>query len=358
MVKLFATLSKSVCVIMNNTTAVQAAENLQLGVLSSGGQGMSREQMCSIIDEMLPSIKQLLVLNTASHAVIGTSLIMVYDAVGGTWQQSISGVQTLFDGNPYKAILYDNDTLFMSKFGMDILVDLRGGFSNLRTLEFKQPDDFFYDWQSSIVRLPGNTLLALNGAVRTGYRAMRSTRPSHRILDNGTWIEVSRSKLPRCQSCCVVLLSGDVLIAGGEPRHVFGTSNVCFIFHVASRRFTQTVSMMEKRLSCVGCLLNDGRVFVSGGMDLGRIRLRTCEIFNPAEMTWEDGGSMVHGRCRHACQLMDDGRVFIVGGLTYGVYTTHGGECEMYDPATKTSTVANGRMPHELYGITIIPIFN
>lgn len=92
-------------------------------------------------------------------------------------------------------------------------------------------------------------------------------------------------------------------------------------------------------------LFDDGRVFVTGGLDFGSAdpfmrpdSVGSTEIFDPATGEWQQGTSMSQPTEGQAVVLMRDGRVLVVGG------TTNDGEetarAEIYDPATDTWTPA------------------
>ena len=92
-------------------------------------------------------------------------------------------------------------------------------------------------------------------------------------------------------------------------------------------------------------LLDDGRVLVMGGFDIGASGSQfgpapfvgTTEIFNPATNDWQQAASMEQPLFRQAAVLLSDGRVLVVGG----VFLSDGKEsarAEIYDPATDTWT--------------------
>lgn len=60
------------------------------------------------------------------------------------------------------------------------------------------------------------------------------------------------------------------------------------------------------------CLLQDGRVFITGGDEDGA----SCFIYDPVAQTSKEVASMASGRSLHTCTTMSDGRVLVTGGVS------------------------------------------
>lgn len=90
--------------------------------------------------------------------------------------------------------------------------------------------------------------------------------------------------------------------------------------------------------------------------------LAACEIYNPSTGTWTSTGSMASARAFHTAHLLNDGRVYVIGGIGYeaagkiSASVNSGGidyrvlnTCEMYDPQTGTWSGA-GKMSTPRWG--------
>ena len=101
-------------------------------------------------------------------------------------------------------------------------------------------------------------------------------------------------------------------------------------------------------------LLNDGRVFVTGGLDFDPSdafgqpsSVGATEIFDPETDVWQQAAPMSEPAERQAAVLLRDGRVLVVGGTSSDGEKSGG---EMYDPASDAWTAidnmsAERRMP-------------
>ena len=181
-----------------------------------------------------------------------------------------------------------------------------------------------------------------------------------------------------------LLRSGKVLVAGGESDHALSGAEV---YDPATGKFTPTGGMSAGRTMHTAVLLPDGRVLVAGGGEYQH-PLASAELYDPAAGTFSPTGGMSVPRYKQAATLLPDGNVLVVGGSdgrdwrgryasaevynpSKGVFTSAGemhaarfklpeavallkngkvliaggGEqIEIYDPATRSFSVAAGRM--------------
>ncbi len=92
-------------------------------------------------------------------------------------------------------------------------------------------------------------------------------------------------------------------------------------------------------------LLDDGRVLVIGGFDIGASGSQfgpapfvgTTEIFNPETSEWQQAAAMEQPLFRQAAVLLSDGRVLVVGGVSLSD-GKESARAEIYDPTTDTWT--------------------
>lgn len=119
-------------------------------------------------------------------------------------------------------------------------------------------------------------------------------------------------------------------------------------------KLTKVPNMLEKRAFFSAVKLNDGRVFISGGLDMDfsdpdalsedMSALKSTEIYDPKTNEFKKGPNMIAGRSSHSSFVMNDGRVLIIGGngKIYGNaplnITVKGrvNTIEIYDPETNT----------------------
>lgn len=110
-------------------------------------------------------------------------------------------------------------------------------------------------------------------------------------------------------------------------------------------------------------LLNDGRVFVTGGTGNGRNALRSAELYDPENEVWEGTMNMSTERMRHTGTLLDSGKVLVVGGFSgnghghpslikhfNGTGNISLSSCEVFDPVngsfSPAADLTTGRFWH------------
>lgn len=153
----------------------------------------------------------------------------------------------------------------------------------------------------------------------------------------------------RSEHVAVKLADGRVLITGGvdENGAVLKSAE---IFDPITETTSAVPDMADERAYHTATLLPNGRVFVAGGfsvlssMDLlGSLTsaVDSTELYDPGTNTWIPGPALPEGRAAHGASLLGDGRVLITGGLEVG--TVFGipapelsSDCRRYDPATNT----------------------
>jgi WD40 repeat protein len=150
---------------------------------------------------------------------------------------------------------------------------------------------------------------------------------------NGRFIHVRSLKDPRQHAVAVLLQDGRVLIAGGDQgasgKHAVILASA-ELFNAVHGTFTRTGSMLQARSHFAAVVLQNGKVLVTGGVNLSASDhlLFTAELFDPNTGTWSRTGTMAVGRSDFTATLLADGRVLVAGG---GDATT-----EIYDPDTGT----------------------
>lgn len=136
----------------------------------------------------------------------------------------------------------------------------------------------------------------------------------------GTFSKTGSMKTGRWLHTATLLPDGRVLIAGGRSPQdsVYRTAET---FDPRTGRFSSTGSMREGRQQQTATLLPDGRVLIAGGYwsDGQKWRvLASTEIYEPTTGKFGSIGSMGAPRESHAAVLLDDGRVLIASGDDIG----------------------------------------
>jgi hypothetical protein len=134
-----------------------------------------------------------------------------------------------------------------------------------------------------------------------------------------------------------ILLSGNnkVLFTGGA--YVGAVSE---IYDAATGVFTNIPNMTVSRGDHSATLLNDGKVFISGGYGSSTY-LNSTEIYDPVANTFTPKRSMSSRRAYHSSILLNDGNVLIVGGYSSTAYLN---TAEIYNPSTNLYTATTNNM--------------
>ncbi|MFM2295889.1 MAG: hypothetical protein RLZZ350_2302 [Verrucomicrobiota bacterium] len=161
--------------------------------------------------------------------------------------------------------------------------------------------------------------------------------------NTGTWATTPGAGGQRDSHTATLLPNGQVLVAGGGD----GTAE---LYNPITGLWTPTGTMNSPRMAHTATLLPSGKVLVAGGYadsNDATMPTNTAELYNPATGTWTSTGSMTYRRGHHTATLLPDGKVFVSGGWNLG-FITYG---ETYNPATGTWTTNAAYSPAR-YGST------
>jgi hypothetical protein len=142
-----------------------------------------------------------------------------------------------------------------------------------------------------------------------------------------------------------LLTDGRVLIVGGRNNNC--TSNCPIysldsaeIFDPATGTFTQTGFLNYSRYNHTATLLSDGRVLILGGettedLGTGNDQVGWAEVYDPATGRFTTWTSLVQARSSHAVTLLNNEKLWVTGGFRSSGLATE--RTEFFDPATGVS---------------------
>ena len=171
--------------------------------------------------------------------------------------------------------------------------------------------------------------------------------------DRGTWAPTGPLNQARDLAEKTVLKDGRVLVTGGAILPDFTTVDSAEIFDPETLTFTMIGSKLsEPKWSHTGIRLEDGRVLLMGGRTAqdpstpGAKVLTGADLFDPVTNTFTPTGAMNVARRDPCAVLLDDGRVFVSGGgPEVSISTTPGLDtAEIYDPQEGTFRLLEAKM--------------
>eukprot|EP00039_Didymoeca_costata_P029781 m.26357 g.26357 ORF g.26357 m.26357 type:complete len:705 (-) comp7788_c0_seq1:126-2240(-) len=187
------------------------------------------------------------------------------------------------------------------------------------------------DHSASVLR-DGDAVLVIAG--NSGNGRVETTE-YYSVQDN-SW--QPGPKLPtKCEGVeSVRLKNGKVIVIGGyDGGMVLGSTFIC---NDNLDSWDECAPMHNRRRHCKACLLDDGRVFVSGGStERPGQGLSTAEIYDPRCDTWVTVPSMRDPRVYHGMVKLGNGCILVAGGVSSAGNVLN--STEIYDPLANTWTV-------------------
>jgi hypothetical protein len=150
-----------------------------------------------------------------------------------------------------------------------------------------------------------------------------------------------------------LLQNGKVFITGGMSRQgIFQAATE--IFDPANARFTSAATLPSARIwGSTATLLPDGKVLLAGGSN-GSSCNQTADLYDPSTNTFTPAGSMTTSRCSAVAVLLRTGEVLIVGGDKSPDSNTLP-SAELYHPSTDTFTVTGGmHTPRDYFAAVLL----
>ncbi|KFE64307.1 adventurous gliding motility protein AgmC [Hyalangium minutum] len=194
--------------------------------------------------------------------------------------------------------------------------------------------------------LPSGKVLVIGGE---GLRSDGTRGPlaSTEVYDpaTGTWSPTGALTTARQNHLVTTLLSGQVLVTGGEGIRSDGSRGPLAsteVYDPATGIWSPTGALTTARQNHSAVLLPSGQVLVTGGEGIdseGTLGpLASTEVYDPATGTWSPTGALTTARQSHSATVLFSGQVLVTGGEGIDSEGTLGplASTEVYDPATKT----------------------
>src|SRR5882724_7678673 len=146
----------------------------------------------------------------------------------------------------------------------------------------------------------------------------------------GNWLSAGSMLSPRSSAASTLLQDGRIFITGGDSGA--GPSTDAEFFDTTGT-YIPAPPMSIPRSGHSATVLADGRVLVAGG-SVGAAATNAAEIFDPAANAWTPvAGGMIQARANHSASLLADGRVLFAGGDNAGIATA---ALEIFDPVANS----------------------
>jgi hypothetical protein len=202
--------------------------------------------------------------------------------------------------------------------------------------------------------LPGGGVLIAGGYLR-GFPFIPLSSSEIWNPRTNEWSIAAPMNVPRGEAAWTSLKDGRVLTTGGVDTidEVGGPTNSAEIFDPTTGTWTLTGSMHVGREDHSAVLLLDGNVLVAGGETGGGVRTPTAELYDPRTGTWSLTGSMTAPRSESewATVLLPNGNVLDAGG--FAAEETPQSSADVYDTSTGTWSSA-GQMSNSRAGHTAV----
>jgi hypothetical protein len=168
-----------------------------------------------------------------------------------------------------------------------------------------------------------------------------------------SWTSAAPMNIARADHTATLLNNGKVLVCGGQ--NLGGALNSAELFDPTNGPVgtwtTLGATMTSPRFNHIAVLLNNGKVLIAGGND-GTSDLSSAEIFDPTNNTFAATLSMSTARQLARAVLLNDGTVLVVGGGTSTILSS----AERFNPAGPSwSSASNMNTARMLFSATLLP---
>jgi Galactose oxidase, central domain len=213
-----------------------------------------------------------------------------------------------------------------------------------------------YDHHTATLLQDGSVLLVGGSGFSGVHKQTERYLPSQNVFQIGPSLATAR-----LDHSAMLLANGNLLVSGGYNPVDGGTAfddafRSSELFVAATSTFAAGPDMTVPRRNHVSTMLKDGRVLVTGGIQLrgtGFSASPNTELYDPATNQFLAGDRMNSPRWMHTATLLADGRVLLVGGrdnnCTIGCPIYSLNAAEIFDPATGKYTTT-GSLNISRYG--------
>ncbi len=151
------------------------------------------------------------------------------------------------------------------------------------------------------------------------------------IVQAAEWNNKGTLITPRFWHTATLLNNGKVLVVGGESNGSRIKQTEIYDPVTGNWAYTAFPNDVRKdhtaHLVTVNKFTGETRVLIIGGSD-SNTYANTAELYNPATNTWTSTPNMNNRRIQHGSSILDDGKIFVTGGYNPTVLNA----TEEYDP--------------------------
>jgi alpha-tubulin suppressor-like RCC1 family protein len=334
-------------VALNSAELYDPAGNSGAGSFSATGNMISERREHTMT--LLNNGKVLVVGgHDTSSGIVGLASAELFDPAGNGGVGTFTATGSLNAGR-----MYHTATLLSSG-----KVLIAGGYDNgaLSSAEIYDPNSGTFTSTGSLVEArSGHTASILqNGKVllaagHDGSNYMASTEIFNPAgnSNNGTFSAGPALTYARATHAQSTLQNGKVLITGGQNAVTWrGESE---LYDPDLNSISATGNMLGARQYQTSVLLNDGTVYLTGGVGPGVNAYNRSELFDAAAASgvgaFRDTDTLITGRYFHTATLLQNGKVLIAGGVNTGGWLS---SAELYTPdlgtgGTPISEIAQGQ---------------
>ncbi|MCP4656095.1 MAG: hypothetical protein GY856_11835 [bacterium] len=229
-----------------------------------------------------------------------------YDVAADVW--SLTGPRVLPGELPVLALLASNKLLAVSGEGAEIYDPATDTWTATGDMRVPRCDTTLTPLSSGEVLVAGGHDPSASPGTNAGV--LTSVEVYDPVKD--TWLDAARMRQPRRRHGAVPLLSGEVLVVGGDDGDLhYATAEIYDPLSDAWRLVADVMASPRRYLTAT--LLGTGQVLVAGGDD-GIGPLFSTEILDPHTGVFRPGPSLTQARERHAAVLLGTGEVLVIGG--------------------------------------------
>ncbi|CAF1299498.1 unnamed protein product [Adineta steineri] len=172
------------------------------------------------------------------------------------------------------------------------------------------------------------------------------------------WSATGSMQFDRSSHTATVLSSGKVLVTGGWGGNGLISQIKYELYDPLTGNWTHAADIHVRRLDRTSSLLTNGTVLIAGGWyeddATEQHVVADAELYDPRVNVWTQVDSMHDGRAWHTASVLPNGKILVTGGIDMFNITI--GKCELYDPSTgKWSRTSSMHFPRYSHTATVLP---